>query len=147
MDATSVGQVVLQIIAAIYWFITTVIILPFVNVAYYYCLLKPLSYIRYSTNAVSYHACLPSYAHYVRIENQMARWTNQHWTATFAWYGLRVVESGDDVRLLSEQRCILMANHAGLIDHFVLMAALNDKGSVSGRVGYAYSHRTPTFLI
>jgi hypothetical protein len=45
-----------------------------------------------------------------------------------------VYESGDDVHTVSESRTILMANHLGLVDHFVLMSALNNKGTLAGRV-------------
>ncbi|PAV88329.1 hypothetical protein WR25_07575 [Diploscapter pachys] len=44
-----------------------------------------------------------------------------------------VREYGDDLKHLSEKRCLLLANHLGLVDHFALMLSLNNKGSVPGR--------------
>ena len=125
-----------------------------VCIVFYYCLLTPLYYInRWTLVTALEHTSIISCRRWRTIvENQLARWYNQHWSAAFAWYGLNggiffagpmngesalvVVESGDNVDEISEERCVLMANHLGLVDHFILMAGLNPKGTLSGRVSF-----------
>uniref|UniRef100_A0AAF5Q754 Phospholipid/glycerol acyltransferase domain-containing protein n=1 Tax=Wuchereria bancrofti TaxID=6293 RepID=A0AAF5Q754_WUCBA len=46
---------------------------------------------------------------------------NDHWSSAIQIAGINIVEYGDDILKLSEKRVLLLANHLGLADHFVIM--------------------------
>ncbi|KJH40508.1 Acyltransferase [Dictyocaulus viviparus] len=60
------------------------------------------------------------------------RLVNNHWVSASVYCGLNVVEYGADLSAYTEKRCLFLANHLGLIDHFIIMQGLHNKGRVSG---------------
>ncbi|CAI4229250.1 unnamed protein product [Auanema sp. JU1783] len=68
-----------------------------------------------------------------KLENRLCRFVNDHWVAGSVYSGLNVIEYGKDLYKISEKKCLYLANHMGLLDHFVVMQSLHDKGSVPGR--------------
>ncbi|VDO71429.1 unnamed protein product [Heligmosomoides polygyrus] len=62
------------------------------------------------------------------LENHLCKLVNNHWVSASVHCGLNIVEYGCDIRAYAEKRCLFLANHLGLIDHFVLMQSLHNKG-------------------
>jgi 1-acyl-sn-glycerol-3-phosphate acyltransferase len=58
---------------------------------------------------------------------------NSHWTAAGAYMGLNVTEYGDDITEVADKRVLFLSNHLGLVDHFCLMSAFDNKKSLPGR--------------
>ncbi|GMR33158.1 hypothetical protein PMAYCL1PPCAC_03353, partial [Pristionchus mayeri] len=102
---------------AVYFFIMTAFIVPIACVSTF-LLLTPL--------------LIMSRPLFLRLENRLCQFVNDHWVAASAFCGLQVVEYGDDVGEISDSRVLFLANHLGLVDHFVIMNSLHNKGRVPG---------------
>lgn len=58
---------------------------------------------------------------------------NEHWTSCGQYTGLKVEEFGDDIAQVAEKKCLFLANHLGLIDHFCLMTGFHNKPPITGK--------------
>uniref|UniRef100_A0A8R1I1U4 PlsC domain-containing protein n=1 Tax=Caenorhabditis japonica TaxID=281687 RepID=A0A8R1I1U4_CAEJA len=67
------------------------------------------------------------------LEHKLCGMVNAHWNAVAVYCGASVTEYGTNLDDYAEEKCLLLANHLGLLDHFVLMHSLNGKGSVRSR--------------
>ncbi|CAL2050533.1 unnamed protein product [Caenorhabditis brenneri] len=67
------------------------------------------------------------------LEHKLCGMVNAHWNAVAVFCGTTVTEYGTDLAEYAEKKCLLLANHLGLLDHFVLMQSLNEKGSIRSR--------------
>ncbi|VDM62372.1 unnamed protein product [Angiostrongylus costaricensis] len=65
-------------------------------------------------------------------ENNLCRLVNNLWVSASVYCGLNLVEYGADLSAYTEKRCLFLANHLGLVDHFIVMQSLHNKGRVSG---------------
>ncbi|CAJ0933656.1 unnamed protein product, partial [Mesorhabditis belari] len=67
-----------------------------------------------------------------KLEQRLCRLVNDHWVTTAYYCGVQVREYGTDVSRFIESKCLYLANHLGLVDHFVVMTSLHNRGNVSG---------------
>ncbi|KAE9419598.1 hypothetical protein Angca_009747, partial [Angiostrongylus cantonensis] len=104
-------------IGAGYFLIMTVFIVPVACVATV-VILFPIIYIS-----------LPVFNY---SENNLCRLVNNLWVSASVYCGLNLVEYGADLSAYTEKRCLFLANHLGLVDHFIVMQGLHNKGRVSG---------------
>ncbi|MCP9257752.1 Protein CBR-ACL-12 [Dirofilaria immitis] len=95
---------VIILIGAFYWIIMTIFIIPGVVVA-------TVSWFNW-------------------FEQKLCRMVNDHWSTTAQIAGINIMEYGDDISKLAEKRVLFLANHLGLADHFVIMTALQNKGTI-----------------
>ncbi|MFH4976601.1 hypothetical protein AB6A40_003310 [Gnathostoma spinigerum] len=110
---------VMALFGAVYWFIMTVFVVPMAVVASYLTILTPLRLIN-----VKWHNA---------VEHRMCKMVNDHWASAAVCCGMNVIEYGDDINKISDARTLFLANHLGLLDHFVLMCAMSNKGLAAGR--------------
>ncbi|VDM39853.1 unnamed protein product [Toxocara canis] len=105
------------LIGAFYWVIMTVLIVPGAVVASFFTIMLPAMII-----------WLPLHNW---IDHKLCRMVNDHWVSASHSFGLNVIEYGDDITQIANKRVLFMANHLGLIDHFVLMCAMYNKGTIA----------------
>uniref|UniRef100_A0A1I7TWF0 PlsC domain-containing protein n=1 Tax=Caenorhabditis tropicalis TaxID=1561998 RepID=A0A1I7TWF0_9PELO len=67
------------------------------------------------------------------LEHKLCGMVNAHWNAVAVFCGASVTEYGTNLANYAEEKCLLLANHLGLLDHFVLMQSLNEKGSIRSK--------------
>lgn len=120
-NATLKGQMdlrkVFALIGAFYWVIMTVIVVPSAVVATFLTLMLPTLLI-----SVPIHNW---------IDHKLCRMVNDHWVAAMQSTGLNIVEYGDDISQIAEKRVLLLSNHLGMVDHFVIMTTAFNKGSIA----------------
>ncbi|CAB3399787.1 unnamed protein product [Caenorhabditis bovis] len=109
---------ILSYIGAAYFLIMTALVIP-VACFFTVLLISPLIYFR-----------LPLFN---LIEHYLCGMVNAHWSACSVFCGAQVTEFGADVSKVGEEKCLLLANHLGLLDHFILMQSLDQKGSIRSR--------------
>lgn len=107
----------LAMIGAFYWVIMTVIVVPGAVVATFLAVMLP--------------ALIISVPLHNWIDHKMCRMVNDHWVATTQSTGLNIVEYGDDISKIADKRVLLLSNHLGLMDHFVLMTAAYNRGTIA----------------
>uniref|UniRef100_A0A0N5AYA5 PlsC domain-containing protein n=1 Tax=Syphacia muris TaxID=451379 RepID=A0A0N5AYA5_9BILA len=108
---------VFAIIVAFYWVVMTVIIVPTAVVASFITVMVP--------------ALLISTALHNWIDHKLCRMVNDHWVAAMQSTGLNIIEYGDDISKISEKRVLLLSNHLGLVDHFIIMSSTYNKGTIA----------------
>uniref|UniRef100_A0AC35TME7 PlsC domain-containing protein n=1 Tax=Rhabditophanes sp. KR3021 TaxID=114890 RepID=A0AC35TME7_9BILA len=104
---------------AFVWLFMTAIIVPIACVLTRYVVLTPIKL--FSVRCYNY------------LENRLCFMVNEHWVSTSAFAGMNVIEYGDDISDLCDERVLLLPNHLGLVDHFIVMTAMYNKGLISGR--------------
>uniref|UniRef100_A0A914VC32 Phospholipid/glycerol acyltransferase domain-containing protein n=1 Tax=Plectus sambesii TaxID=2011161 RepID=A0A914VC32_9BILA len=117
MAMASLNSVLLAL-ATSYWAVMTFVIVPTVCALHYVFVmpLRPLSR-----------------RLFLRLERALCRLVNDQWAACGLASGTNIVEFGEDVSTLTERRCLVVCNHLGLFDHFILMVAMHNKGTVPER--------------
>lgn len=108
---------VLAMIGAFYWVIMTVIVVPGAVCATFLTIMLP--------------ALIISVPLHNWIDHKMCRMVNDHWVATIQSTGLNIIEYGDDITKIADKRVLLLSNHLGLMDHFVIMCTAYNKGSLA----------------
>uniref|UniRef100_A0A0N4ZPD4 PlsC domain-containing protein n=1 Tax=Parastrongyloides trichosuri TaxID=131310 RepID=A0A0N4ZPD4_PARTI len=108
-----------NICTAIIWLIMTALIVPFGVIMIRYILLEPIRWV--------------SYKWFNYLEHRVCHLVNDHWVATASYAGLNVIEYGDDLSKIQDERALFLPNHLGLIDHFILMTAFYQKSKLAGR--------------
>ncbi|EFO23260.1 acyltransferase [Loa loa] len=107
---------VIALIGAFYWTIMTVFVVPGIITATFLTVMIPT-------------LCI-SVSWFNWLDHKLCRMVNDHWSSAVQIAGINIVEYGDDISQLSEKRVLFLANHLGLADHFVIMSALRNKGTV-----------------
>uniref|UniRef100_A0A915PUU7 Phospholipid/glycerol acyltransferase domain-containing protein n=1 Tax=Setaria digitata TaxID=48799 RepID=A0A915PUU7_9BILA len=107
---------IIALIGALYWIIMTVFIVPGIIAATFLTVMIP--------------ALCISVSWFNWLDHKLCRMVNDHWSSAVQIAGVNITEYGDDISKLSEKRVLFLANHLGLADHFVIMAALRNKGSI-----------------
>ncbi|VDK88359.1 unnamed protein product, partial [Onchocerca ochengi] len=108
---------VITLIGAFYWLVMTVFVIPGVVVVTFLTIMVP--------------AFCISISWFNWLDHKLCRMVNEHWSSAAQFAGINIVEYGDDISKLSEKRVLFLANHLGLIDHFVIMSALRNKGTIA----------------
>lgn len=109
----------MALVGAFYWLLMIAVVLPTA------CVSTLLLFV--------YPTMLFGISVFNRLEHELCRMVNDLWVAAGQYSGLSVVEYGDDIGEYADKRCLCLANHLGLIDHFCLMTAFYDKKSLSGK--------------
>uniref|UniRef100_A0A1I7YM83 PlsC domain-containing protein n=1 Tax=Steinernema glaseri TaxID=37863 RepID=A0A1I7YM83_9BILA len=120
MDESSMDlKKIMAMIGAFYWLVMTALIVPVACVATCILFVTPL--------------LLFSRPLFNKWEHRVCRMVNDHWVSAGQYTGLNVVEYGDDIGKISDKRCLFLANHLGLVDHFILMTSMHNKYNLTGR--------------
>ncbi|KAF1748309.1 hypothetical protein GCK72_024776 [Caenorhabditis remanei] len=109
---------IIQLVGATYFFFMTIWVVP-VACVITVSMLFPLMF--FSMPMFNY------------LEHKLCGMVNAHWNAVAVFCGTTVTEYGTNLSSYAEEKCLLLANHLGLLDHFVLMQSLNEKGSIRSR--------------
>ncbi|VDK89219.1 unnamed protein product [Litomosoides sigmodontis] len=107
---------VIALIGAFYWTVMTVFVVPGIIAATFLTVMVPALFI--------------SVSWFNWLDHKLCRMVNDHWSSAVQIAGINILEYGDDISKLSEKRVLFLANHLGLADHFVIMLALRNKGTV-----------------
>uniref|UniRef100_A0A914Z918 Phospholipid/glycerol acyltransferase domain-containing protein n=1 Tax=Panagrolaimus superbus TaxID=310955 RepID=A0A914Z918_9BILA len=108
----------MAMIITFYWFIMTVFIVPAACV---------------STCTLMLPIMIFSMKYFNKFEHILCTMVNEHWVASGQYTGLTVEEYGDDITTVADKRALFLANHLGLVDHYCLMTAFQNKPSVAGK--------------
>uniref|UniRef100_A0A915A811 Phospholipid/glycerol acyltransferase domain-containing protein n=1 Tax=Parascaris univalens TaxID=6257 RepID=A0A915A811_PARUN len=108
---------IIAFIGAFYWIVMTVLIVPGAVVASFFTIMLPAMLI-----------WIPLHNW---IDHKLCRMVNDHWVSASQSAGLNVIEYGDDISEIAEKRVLFLSNHLGLVDHFVLMCAMYNKGTIA----------------
>ncbi|CAJ0583135.1 unnamed protein product, partial [Mesorhabditis spiculigera] len=106
------------IIGATYFFVMTTFVVPIACFTTCVLILMPLMFINMKL--------------FNKLENALCKLVNDHWVTTAYYCGLEIREYGTNVANYVNDKCLYLANHLGLIDHFIVMTALHTCGNVSG---------------
>jgi lysophosphatidylglycerol acyltransferase 1 len=74
-----------------------------------------------------------SMKYFNKLEHMLCSMVNEHWTASGQYTGLTIEEYGDDITTIADKRSLFLANHLGLVDHYCLMTAFQNKPTVAGK--------------
>ncbi|VDM95970.1 unnamed protein product [Thelazia callipaeda] len=107
---------ILAIIGALYWIFMTVFIVPITVTATFLIVMLPV--LCFSNSWFNW------------LDHKLCRMVNNHWSSALQITGTKIIEYGDDISKITENRVLFLANHLGIADHFVIMSALRDKGTV-----------------
>ncbi|VDN54211.1 unnamed protein product [Dracunculus medinensis] len=107
---------IIAVIGSFYWIIMTIFIVPCAVVATFLTILLPIILINVRI--------------YNWIDHKLCRMVNDHWVSALLNVGLNIVEFGDDISEVANKRVLFLSNHLGLADHFIIMTALHNKGTV-----------------
>ena len=84
-----------------------------------------------------------------RLEHELCRLVNDAWISASKYCGLNgipsghqnqinlrflVIEYGDDISSIANDRALCLVNHLGLIDHFCLMTSFHNKRDLASKV-------------
>jgi hypothetical protein len=88
-----------------------------------------------------------------RLEHELCRLVNDAWISASKYCGLNgnrklisvndtkvklsphlVIEYGDDINSIANERALCLVNHLGLIDHFCLMTSFHNKKDLASKV-------------
>ncbi|TKR72250.1 hypothetical protein L596_019726 [Steinernema carpocapsae] len=109
----------MAMVGAFYWLVMTALVVPVACVATCVLCITPL--------------LLVSRTLFNRWEHRLCRMVNDHWVSAGQYTGVKVVEYGNDIAKISDKRCLFLSNHLGLVDHFILMTAMHNKHTLTGR--------------
>uniref|UniRef100_A0A0K0EYX5 PlsC domain-containing protein n=1 Tax=Strongyloides venezuelensis TaxID=75913 RepID=A0A0K0EYX5_STRVS len=104
---------------AIMWLTMTALIVPICVVLIRYIFLEPIRWINHKW--------------FNYLEHKVCHLVNDHWVGAGAFTGLQVIEYGDDLTKIQDERVLFMPNHLGLLDHFILMTSFFNKNTLAGR--------------
>uniref|UniRef100_A0A915D525 Uncharacterized protein n=1 Tax=Ditylenchus dipsaci TaxID=166011 RepID=A0A915D525_9BILA len=103
----------MSIACAFYWLVITVVIVPTASICTQLIFLWPI--LMFSRKLYNW------------LEHELCWLVNGSWVACGQYSGLNIIEYGDDITQYADKRCLCLANHLGLVDHFCLMSAFHDK--------------------
>ncbi|CEF61929.1 Acyl-CoA:lysophosphatidylglycerol acyltransferase 1 [Strongyloides ratti] len=109
----------LNVFIAIIWLIMTVFIVPI-------CVILIRSFILEPTRWIN-----QKWFNY--LEHKCCKMVNDHWVSAGTFAGLQVIEYGDDITKIQDDRVLFLPNHLGLLDHFILMTAFFNKNTLPGK--------------
>uniref|UniRef100_A0AC34FTD4 Phospholipid/glycerol acyltransferase domain-containing protein n=1 Tax=Panagrolaimus sp. ES5 TaxID=591445 RepID=A0AC34FTD4_9BILA len=140
----------MAMIITFYWFIMTVFIVPAACVSTCILVCPIMIFSMKYFNLIEHTLCNMVNEHWVAsgqytgltvedmkyfnlIEHTLCNMVNEHWVASGQYTGLTVEEYGDDITTVADKRALFLANHLGLVDHYCLMTAFQNKPSVAGK--------------
>uniref|UniRef100_A0A1I8EE52 Phospholipid/glycerol acyltransferase domain-containing protein n=1 Tax=Wuchereria bancrofti TaxID=6293 RepID=A0A1I8EE52_WUCBA len=113
---------IIALIGAFYWTIMTVFVVLGIIAATFLTVMLPVPCIRLACCFIANYSgiCLLIFHKHSSV-SWLGSMVNDHWSSAIQIAGINIVEYGDDILKLSEKRVLLLANHLGLADHFVIM--------------------------